>query len=54
MTGFVEQVVSYQSAMPEFTQLQRATHSVTLFVETVCMPRCLLLYTSGHGHDWNA
>ena len=21
--------------------------------ETVCMPRCLLLYTRGHGSDWN-
>ena len=24
-----------------------------LFVETVYMPRCLLLYTCGHGSDWN-
>ena len=24
-----------------------------MFVETVCMPRCLLLYTCGHGSDWN-
>ena len=23
------------------------------FVETVCMPRCLLLYTCGRGSDWN-
>ena len=24
-----------------------------MFVETVCMPRCLHLYTCGHGSDWN-
>ena len=24
-----------------------------MFVETVCMPRCLLLHTCGHGSDWN-
>ena len=24
-----------------------------MFVETVCMPRFLLLYTYGHGSDWN-
>ena len=24
-----------------------------MFVETVCMPWCLLLYTCGHGSDWN-
>ena len=24
-----------------------------MIVETVCMPRCLLLYTCGHGSDWN-
>ncbi|CAI9614667.1 unnamed protein product [Staurois parvus] len=24
-----------------------------MFVEVVCMPRCLILYTCGHGGDWN-
>ena len=24
-----------------------------IFVEAVCMPRCLNLYTCGHGSDWN-
>ncbi|CAI9531646.1 unnamed protein product, partial [Staurois parvus] len=24
-----------------------------MFVEAVCMPRCLILYTCGHGGDWN-
>ena len=24
-----------------------------MFVETVCMPACLLLHTCGHGSDWN-
>ena len=24
-----------------------------MFVKTVCMPRCLILYTCGHGSDWN-
>ena len=24
-----------------------------MFVEAVCMPRCLNLYTYGHGKDWN-
>ena len=25
-----------------------------MFVEAVCMPRCLNLYTCGHGSDWNS
>ncbi|CAI9593817.1 unnamed protein product, partial [Staurois parvus] len=24
-----------------------------MFVEAVCMPRCLILYTCGHVGDWN-
>lgn len=25
-----------------------------MFVKAVCMPRCLILYTCGHGNDWNS
>ena len=39
--------------MLEFTELLRATHPSHMFVETVCMPRCLLLCACGHGSDWN-
>ena len=29
------------------------THILSqMFVETVCMPRCLILYIGGHGSDW--
>ncbi len=39
MTGFATQVASYDSSTLEFTEL--------LFVKTVCMPECLILYTCG-------
>ncbi|CAI9566137.1 unnamed protein product [Staurois parvus] len=49
MDGLIAQVPIYYGTTLEFTELLRATHSFTcMFVETVCMPSCLILYTCGH------
>ncbi|CAI9544220.1 unnamed protein product [Staurois parvus] len=53
MHGFIAQVATYHSTTLEFTELLRATHSFTDVCRKVSMPRCLILYTCGHGGDWN-
>ncbi|CAI9535085.1 unnamed protein product [Staurois parvus] len=40
------------SGKPNLSRYLRANHSFSN-VEAVCMPRCLILYTCGHGGDWN-
>ncbi|CAI9586972.1 unnamed protein product, partial [Staurois parvus] len=36
-----------------FTELLRATHSFTNVCRSNLHARCLILYTCGHGGDWN-
>ncbi|CAI9558335.1 unnamed protein product [Staurois parvus] len=41
--------------VPRFNSLSSSEQPILskMFVEAVCMPRCLILYTCGHGGDWN-